>query len=99
MLQHSMVLQHPHPEHMLNQVSFMSLFIQHLNILLENTLQNTTTRAVDFNLFFTVELINRILEYTNTHAYTHITKGSNRSYVQQDDSWKEVTNHCDHYKS
>jgi len=78
-LQHSMVLQHPHPEHMLNQVSFMSLFIRPLNILLENTLQNTTTRAVDFNLFFTVELINRILEYTNTHTYTHITKGSNRS--------------------
>ena len=99
MLQHSMVLQHPHPEHMLNQVSFMSLFTRHLNILLENTLQNTTTTVVDFNLFFTVELINRIVEYTNTHAYTHITKGSNRSYVQLDDSWKEVTKQGDHYQS
>lgn len=99
MLQHSMLLQHPHPEHILNQVSFMSLFIRHLNILLENTLQNTMTRAVDFNLSFTVELINRIVEYTNADTYTHITKGWNMSYVQQDDSGKEVTNQGDHYQS
>ena len=55
-------------------------------------LRNTMNRAVDFlNLFFTVELINDIVEHTNSYAYTHIMEGSHRFYAQQDGSWKELT--------
>ncbi|XP_015774285.1 PREDICTED: piggyBac transposable element-derived protein 4-like [Acropora digitifera] len=55
-------------------------------------LRNTMTRAVDFlNLFFTVEIINSIVEHTNSYAYTRIMEGSHRSYAQRDGSWKEVT--------
>ena len=38
------------------------------------------TRVVDFlNLFFTVELINSIVDHTNSYAYSHIMEGSHKS--------------------
>ena len=50
------------------------------------------TRAVDFlNLFFTVRLIDSIVEHTNSYAYAHIMAGSHKSYAQPDGSWQEVT--------
>ena len=50
------------------------------------------TRVVDFfNLFFTVELIDSIVNHTNSHAYAHVMEGSHKSYAQPDGSWKEVT--------
>ncbi|XP_067045430.1 piggyBac transposable element-derived protein 4-like isoform X2 [Acropora muricata] len=55
-------------------------------------LRNTMNRAVDFfNLFFTVEMINSIVDHTNSYAYTRIMEGSHTSYAQRDGSWKEVT--------
>ena len=54
--------------------------------------RNTMTRAVDFfNLFFTVRLIDSIVEHTNSYAYAHIMAGSHKSYAQPDETWLEVT--------
>ena len=54
--------------------------------------RNTMTRAVDFfNLFFTVRLIESIVEHTNPYPYAHIMDGSHKSYAQPNESWQEVT--------
>ena len=55
-------------------------------------LRNTMTRAVEFfHLFFTVEMINQIVDHTNAYAYERILEDSHRCYAQKDGSWKEVT--------
>lgn len=43
-------------------------------------LRNTISRAVDlFNLFFTVGLIDSIVNHTNSYAYAHIMEGYHKS--------------------
>ena len=55
-------------------------------------LRNAMTRAVDFfNLFFTVELVNNIVNHTNSYAYEQAMAGSHQSYTKNDGSWQEVT--------
>ena len=44
-----------------------------------------------FKLFFTDELVNKIVEHTNSYAVQHITEGSHRTYAQADGSWKDTT--------
>ena len=55
-------------------------------------LRGTMKRAVEFfHLFFTVEMINNIVNHTNSYAYEQIMEGTHRTYAQPDGSWKEVT--------
>ena len=55
-------------------------------------LRGTMKKAVEFfHLFFTSEMINDIVNHTNSYAYEHIMEGTHRTYAQPDGSWKEVT--------
>jgi len=50
------------------------------------------TKAVEFfNLFFTVELVNNIVNHTNSFAYEQAMAGSHQTYTKEDGSWQEVT--------
>ena len=52
-------------------------------------LRNTMTTAVEFfNLFFTVELINSIVNHTNSYAFQHIA--THQSYSEKDGFWLET---------
>ena len=52
----------------------------------------TMKRAVEFfHLFFTIEMINNIVNHTHNDAYEHIMEGTHSTYAQPDGSWKEVT--------
>ena len=52
-------------------------------------LRNTMTTAVEFfNLFFTIELINRIVNHTNSYAFQHIA--THQSYSEKDGFWLET---------
>ena len=51
------------------------------------------TRAVEFfHLFFTLEMINQIVDHTNSCAYERIIEESHWCYAQKDGSWQEVRN-------
>ncbi|XP_029183653.1 piggyBac transposable element-derived protein 4-like isoform X3 [Acropora millepora] len=55
-------------------------------------LRNAMTKAVEFfNLFFTVELVNNIVNHTNSFAYEQAMAGSHQTYTREDGSWQEVT--------
>ena len=55
-------------------------------------LRGRMNTAVEFfKLFFTKELVNNIVEHTNSYAVQHITEGTHRSYAQADGSWKDTT--------
>ena len=55
-------------------------------------LRNTMTRAIDFfYLFFTVDMIDSIVNHTNSYALERIFSGTHRSYAQRDGSWRNVT--------
>ena len=52
-----------------------------------------TTAADLFNLFFTVQLIQSIVDHTNSYAYTKLSGGTHSSYAKSDGSWEETTPH------
>ena len=50
------------------------------------------TRAVEFfHLFFTLEMINQIVDHTNSYAFERIIEQSHRCHAQKDGSWQKVT--------
>ena len=54
-------------------------------------LRSTMVKAVDFfNLYFTVDMIDFIVNHTNSYAWEHITDNSHRSYALPDGSWQET---------
>lgn len=42
-------------------------------------------------LRFSAQMVNEIVDYTNSYAVEHITEGSHRTYAQPDGSWKDTT--------
>ena len=55
-------------------------------------LRNTMTRAVEFFfLFFTADMIDSIVNHTNSYAQERMFFGTHRTYAQSDGSWKDVT--------
>lgn len=42
-------------------------------------------------LLFSAQMVNEIVDYTNSYAVEHITEGSHRTYAQPDGSWKDTT--------
>ena len=47
-----------------------------------------TTAVEFFNLFFTVDLMNRIVNHTNSYAFQHIT--THQAYSEKDGFWLET---------
>ena len=55
-------------------------------------LRNAMTTAVEFfKLFFTVELVTNISNYTNSYAYGCVADGNHGSYAQRDGSWLDTS--------
>ena len=58
----------------------------------QHVLRNTFHTAADFfNLFFTVEMIQSIVDHTNSYAYMKLAGGTHTSYAKSDSSWEETT--------
>ena len=54
-------------------------------------LRSTMVKAVDyFNLYLTVDMIDFIVNHTNSYAWEHITDNSHRTYALPDGSWQET---------
>ena len=55
-------------------------------------LRNTMERPIDFfRLFFTKEMVERIVTHTNAYAYIRVGSGSHKTYTSSDGSWKDTT--------
>lgn len=49
-------------------------------------------RAMEFfKLLFTAQMVNEIVDHTNSYTVEHITEGSHRTYAQPYSSWKDTT--------
>jgi len=55
-------------------------------------LRGTMETAVEFfKLFFTAQMVNEIVDHTNSYDVEYITEGPHRTYAQPDGSWKDTT--------
>ena len=55
-------------------------------------LRNLFTTAADFFLlFFTEEMIQSLVDHTNSYAYIQIAGGTHTTYTKSDGSWQETT--------